>query len=153
MGQRHFHYGTPSRKLRQKFDAALSDHNNAGCKCCSHYAGQLLRKRICDNYQRFLAKSDGANGIVPDTIVPLQFNRNASVTIPAGERIKSDAVSFPIKRGEKLAVSLYFADFTEMRSGVMITGSMSQGYFAVGDQTQAEHLHPDTSKKTHTSIS
>lgn len=32
----------------------------------------------------FLAKSDGANGIVPDTIVPLQFNRNASVTIPAG---------------------------------------------------------------------
>ena len=98
----------------------------------------------------FLAKSDGANGIVPDTIVPLQFNRNASVTIPAGERIKSDAVSFPIKRGEKLAVSLYFADFTEMRSGVMNTGSMSQGYFAVGDQTQAEHLHPDTSKKTHT---
>ena len=96
------------------------------------------------------AVSDGADGIDTETIVPLTFSGKTSVTIPAGEWVQSDAVRFPVKRGETIAVSLYFAGFTEMRSGVVITGPLSGGYFAVGDQTEEAVLGMDTSKKTHT---
>ena len=37
-----------------------------------------------------------------------------------------------------------------MRSGVVITGPLSGGYFAVGNQTEEAVLGMDTSKKTHT---
>ena len=96
------------------------------------------------------AVSDGADGIDTETIVPLTFSGKTSVTIPAGEWVQSDAVRFPVKRGETIAVSLYFAGFTEMRSGVVITGPLSGGYFAVGNQTEEAVLGMDTSKKTHT---
>ena len=94
------------------------------------------------------AVSDGADGIDTETIVPLTFSGKTSVTIPAGEWVQSDAVRFPVKRGETIAVSLYFAGFTEMRSGVVITGPLSGGYFAVGNQTEEAVLGMDTSKET-----
>lgn len=97
-----------------------------------------------------VAVSDGADGILPETLVPLTFSGNAGVTIPAGERLQSDAAAFPVEKGTAIAVSLYFAEFTEMRSGVVITGPLSGGYFAVGDQTANAVLDTDTSKKTHT---
>ena len=97
-----------------------------------------------------VAVSDGADGILPETLVPLTFSGNAGVTIPAGERLQSDAAAFPVEKGTTIAVSLYFAEFTEMRSGVVITGPLSGGYFAVGDQTANAVLDTDTSKKTHT---
>ena len=97
-----------------------------------------------------VAVSDGADGILPETLVPLTFSGNAGVTIPAGERLQSDAAAFPVEKGTTIAVSLYFAEFMEMRSGVVITGPLSGGYFAVGDQTANAVLDTDTSKKTHT---
>ena len=78
-----------------------------------------------------VAVSDGADGILPETLVPLTFSGNAGVTIPAGERLQSDAAAFPVEKGTTIAVSLYFAEFTEMRSGVVITGPLSGGYFAM----------------------
>ncbi len=95
-----------------------------------------------------IAKSAGDSGIVSDTIVPLTFGGEASATIPAGKRLRSDAVDFPVKAGETIAVSLYFADFTELRSAVHITGPLSGGYFAVGDHVKSEQLPLDDSKKT-----
>lgn len=97
-----------------------------------------------------VARSDGADGIAADSRVSLTFSGAKSVVIPAGERLQSDPVDFPVKKGETIAVSLYFAGFTEMRSGVVITGPLSGGYFAVGNQTDAAVLDMDTSKKTHT---
>ena len=35
----------------------------------------------------------------------------------------SDPVSFPVKKGMTLTVSLYFADFTLMQSAVLVTDS------------------------------
>lgn len=95
-----------------------------------------------------LAISDGNDAILNDTVKKLTFDGSESVTIPAGERIVSDPAAFPVKRGEDIAVSLYFADFTEMRSGVLVTGPLSKGYFAVGNQTEEPALNPDTSKRT-----
>lgn len=94
------------------------------------------------------AKSLGEDKISVETIVPITFKGTGSAVIPAGEKAVSDAIELSVNRGEEIAVSLYFGDFTEMRSGVVITGPLSQGYFAVGDQTCREVLDINTSKKT-----
>lgn len=97
-----------------------------------------------------IAASTGGDGIDTATITPLSFGGRPEVTVPAGERIVSDPVAFPVKRGEDITVSLYFADYTEMRSGVVITGPLSRGYFAVGNQTENAVLELNTSKRTST---
>lgn len=60
----------------------------------------------------------------------------------------SDPVSFPVKKGMTLTVSLYFADFTLMQSAVLVTGPLSKGFFSLGDQTHADTLPMDTTKTT-----
>ncbi len=95
-----------------------------------------------------IAVSAGNDTILPNTITKLTFNSKESVTIPAGASVLSDTVSFTIKAGEAIAVSLYFEDYTLMRSGILITGPLSGGYFAVGNQTENPSLNPDTSKRT-----
>lgn len=97
-----------------------------------------------------IAVSTGGDGIDSDTIKPLTFGGSSSVTIPAGERMVSDSLHFPVKRGQDIAVSLYFGGFTEMRSGVVITGPLSRGYFAVGNQAENPALELNTSKRTST---
>lgn len=94
------------------------------------------------------ARSEGEDAIAPATTKKLTFNGSETAVIPAGGKIVSDPVSFPVKRGEDIAISLYFADFTEMRSGVVITGPLSGGYFAVGNQSEAAVLDMNTSKGT-----
>ncbi len=96
----------------------------------------------------YIAKSAGDSGIVPDTIVPLTFGGETSATIPAGARLRSDAADFTVTAGETIAVSLYFADFTELRSAVNITGPLSGGYYAVGDHAASAQLPLDVSRKT-----
>lgn len=97
-----------------------------------------------------IAVSAGGDGIDAGTITPLTFCGNPDVVIPAGERVVSDPVRFPVEKGQDIAVSLYFGGFTEMRSGVVVTGSLSRGYFAVGNQTESAVLEADTSKRTST---
>ena len=92
----------------------------------------------------------GADEIETGTIKPILFKGNPSVTIPKGERITSDPVLFRTEKGKDIAVSLYFGDFTEMRSGVVVTGPLSKGFFAVGNQTENQILDSDTSKRTST---
>ncbi len=79
--------------------------------------------------------------------VPLTFDGSRSVTLPAGARLQSDPLPFPVRRGEKIAVSMYFEGFTEMRSAVIITGPLSEGYFAVGDYADEDILPLEYSKK------
>lgn len=78
----------------------------------------------------------------------LTFSGSRSVTIPAGESVQSDPLDFPVSRGERIAVSLYFEEFTELRSAVTITGPLSEGYFAAGDFADVPELPQDLSKKT-----
>lgn len=96
----------------------------------------------------WIAKAEGDSRIDPDTCVPLTFSGSASVTIPAGKRIKSDPVQFSFQKGTHIAVSLWLKDFTEMRSSVRISGPLSGGFFALGNQTTLAQLDANTSKKT-----
>ena len=96
----------------------------------------------------WIAKAEGDSRIDPDTCVPLTFSGSASVTIPAGKRIKSDPVQFLFQKGTHIAVSLWLKEFTEMRSSVRISGPLSGGFFALGNQTTLAQLDANTSKKT-----
>lgn len=98
--------------------------------------------------QASLAKSIGDSATIAGTQKPITFCGAESITIPAGERIVSDKIDLAVKRGEEIAVSLYFADYTELRSGVSITGPLSKGYFAVGNYCTAETIPMEYQKKT-----
>lgn len=95
-----------------------------------------------------VAKSCGGSDVQADTIKQVTFSGEKSVTIEKGGQVVSDAVEFDVKHGETIVLTMYFADFTELRSGVLITGQFSGGYFAVGDHTYSAQLPVDMSKKT-----
>ena len=82
------------------------------------------------------------------SMLPVTFDGSRSVTIPAGSRVTSDPVPMAVMRGQRIAVSLYFADFTELRSAVNITGPLSEGYFAVGDHAESAQLPGDLYNST-----
>lgn len=96
----------------------------------------------------YVARSAGGSDIEPETCTALSFGGESSATVPAGKRLRSDALDFPVQAGETISVSLYFGDFTELRSAVHITGPLSGGYFAVGDHAASAKLPVDDSKKT-----
>lgn len=58
----------------------------------------------------------GNTEIVDGTQTPITFGGEASVSIPAGERVYSDVVEFTTSALEEISVSLYFASFTYMTS-------------------------------------
>lgn len=94
-----------------------------------------------------IAPSD-ETGVFTGECRDVTFGGNPSVTIPAGKSVVSDATDYPISTGDWFSVSFYLADFTEMRSGVIITGPLSGGHFSIGDQTRAVQLPEKTSNKT-----
>lgn len=75
-------------------------------------------------------------------------NPGHQVIIPAGKSVVSEPVPFSAIRNEFFSVNIYLSDFTEMRSGVIITGPLSGGYFAIGDHTSSNSLPVNKSNKT-----
>ena len=78
------------------------------------------------------------------------FNGKESVTINAGEEIVSDEISFRVKPKGSISVSIYLKDFTLMRSGVVITGPLSKGFFSLKNCTKASVLPIDETRTTNT---
>ena len=94
------------------------------------------------------AVKNGSRAIIEDSSVPVTFNGSAGVDIPVGESAVSDEISFKVKRGNDISVSLYLADFTNMRSAVLITGPLSKGFYSVGDYAQSGELPLDNTRNT-----
>ncbi len=78
------------------------------------------------------------------------FAGNESVTVPAGEEIFSDEISFRVKPLGTVSVSIYLKDFTQMRSAVVITGPLSGGFYSVGNQTLTSVLPLNETRTTQT---
>lgn len=78
----------------------------------------------------------------------LTFGQKASVSIKAGGHVLSDELSLDVCARDTLYVSFYFADYTLMRSSVYISGPLSGGQYAIGDQTETQQFPIDISKKT-----
>ena len=71
------------------------------------------------------------------------FSGEESVTLGAGEELFSDEIDFELEAKKPVAVSIYLKDYTLMRSGVVVTGPLSKGFFSVGDVTQTGLLPLD----------
>lgn len=87
------------------------------------------------------AKSDRETDT--DSITQVTFSGKESVTLGAGQEIFSDEIIFNVNAKDKLAVSIYLKEYTLMRSGVVVTGPLSKGFFSEGDTSRAGVLPLD----------
>lgn len=79
---------------------------------------------------------------------PISFDGSASAVIPAGGQICSDPLPMQVHAGEKVNVSMYFADFTQMNAGTLVTGPLSKGSFCYGNYADADSFPADFSRDT-----
>jgi lysophospholipase L1-like esterase len=91
-----------------------------------------------------IAVSKGGSDIDTATDTALTFSGSASVTIPAGEELYSDAVDFNVPPLSNLAVSIYFGS----ASSTNVTGhpgSRTDSYIKTGDAVST-NFTPDGTK-------
>lgn len=98
----------------------------------------------------FLAQNvkNGSKEIKKETVTPVTFGGRASITLPRGEAVVSDEICFTVSKGNDISVSMYFGDFTQMRSAVLITGPLSKGYYSVGNHAAEEALPINDTRNT-----
>lgn len=72
----------------------------------------------------------------------------AVATIPAGQEITSDEIAFDVTAGETVEVSMYFADYTQMNAGTLITGPLSTGKYSYGDFACDQELPAELTRNT-----
>ena len=98
----------------------------------------------------FIAQNvkNGSKEIKKETVTAVTFGGKTSVTLPKGEAVVSDGISFTVSKGNDISVSMYFGDFTQMRSAVLITGPLSKGYYSVGNHAAEEELPLNDTRNT-----
>ncbi|MBR6510539.1 MAG: lipase [Clostridia bacterium] len=84
--------------------------------------------------------SDSKCGVVSDTITNVTFGGNKSITIAPHGEVVSDDIPFNIKNGEKLAVSIYFGEFTQMNTGFTYENIYMTRRFIEGNQTHSDNF-------------
>ena len=77
------------------------------------------------------------------------FDGKRDVTVGAGERAVSDPLMLDVMESALIHVSFYLKDFTLMRSVVYTSGSLSEGLYANGDETETLDIGINTSRTTH----
>jgi len=82
--------------------------------------------------------------------VPVQitFNGQISGSIEPGKEITSDEIDFEVAAGETVEISMYFADYTQMNAGTLITGPLSSGKYSYGDFSEEKILPADLTRNT-----
>lgn len=75
---------------------------------------------------------------------------NTELRIPAGKEIISDPLPLPIEAGQNIEVSMYFGNFTQMNAGTVVTGPLSQAYYAYGDFSESKSFPDELSRPTNT---
>lgn len=85
---------------------------------------------------------------IRDQFYPVTAGKSTSFTIEAGQSILTDPLSVSIAAKETFTVSFYLADYTQLRSAVYASGPLSEGLYAIGDQTTTADISIDLSRKT-----
>ena len=111
--------------------------------------------RMCFDGNMLRFRFSNLTGTEPVTLskvfvghTPITFAGERSVTLKPGTETESDAISYPVHRGDTIEVSFYLKDFTQMNSGTLITGPLSKGFYAYGDFAEADELPLDLSRST-----
>ena len=82
------------------------------------------------------------------TIKNVLFDEKTSVVIEPGKEVTSDEIKFDVKAGSTLSVSIYLENYTNMNSGVLITGPLSKGFYSYGDFANSAELPIDVTRNT-----
>lgn len=80
--------------------------------------------------------------------VAITFSGSQSITIAPGTEVNSDAINIDITAGDNIEVSMYFADYTQMNAGTLITGPLSRGKYTYGDFADQRELPLDLTRNT-----
>lgn len=109
--------------------------------------GSKLRIRVTNYYGNevmkltrvTVAKSLGGAKIDPDSVKIVTFNEGKQfISVPAGKEYYSDPITYDVKAGEDIAISIYIEDFTEVKTMGLSGG---ETYLAVGDDfTSREYM-------------
>ncbi len=94
-----------------------------------------------------LAKVREQDEADPKTLQTVRFGKEKTLKLEAGQKALSEAIDLPVEKGDQLAVSLYFEEFTSMRCGVMAWGPLSQGAYALGNQTRQARFSLEKSRE------
>lgn len=91
----------------------------------------------------FVAKTEGS--YLP---VAITFEGNTEVVLEPGKEVTSDEITLNITAGEMVEVSMYFAGYTQMNAGTLITGPLSKGRYSYGDFASVQELPADLTRNT-----
>ncbi len=83
-----------------------------------------------------------------DEVIYLTFGGKKEVILEPHQSATSDECEIELQSDEFLIVSMYIKDYTNLTGGVDITGPLSKGYFAYGNQILNKNLDINTSKST-----
>lgn len=78
----------------------------------------------------------------------ITFNGCKSGIIQPGQEILSDEIAMNILAGETVDISMYFADYTQLNAGTLITGPLSTGRYTYGDYAESAELPDDLTRNT-----
>ena len=84
--------------------------------------------------------------LIDGVFYPVTFGGKREVTMAAGGNAVSDELECDIQPQSLITISFYFEDFTLLRSAVYTSGPLTEGYYAIGDLTEAEQLPKDNSR-------
>lgn len=82
------------------------------------------------------------------TDAKLTLNGDELIKIQPGMEVTTDEMVFEVTRGETIQVSLYLPTYTQMNSGVLITGPLSRGFYSYGNHMDEADLPIDLTRKT-----
>lgn len=68
----------------------------------------------------------------------ITFGGEKTVVIEPGVEVTSDEIDFDVTAGDTVEVNMYFGNFTQMNSGTLVTGPLSEGYFGYGNYIWVE---------------
>lgn len=92
--------------------------------------------------------SDGRT-ILPSTLQKITVNGSDVIRLEAGQaELESDAILFPGKRGDKIAVSMYLEGFTQLNAAVLVKGPLSNGFYTYGNYADQAVLPTKLTWKT-----
>lgn len=114
----------------------------------SQFGGKALRLTF-DNYCGTEAvKFDKVTVNVNGKFYPVTFGGKREVVIEAEQNAVSDELQCEVYPQSLIVVSFYFEDFTQLRSAVYTSGPLTEGIYAIGDQTEVDQISQDIARST-----
>ncbi len=114
----------------------------------SQFGGKAVRLTF-DNYCGTEAVTfDKVTVFIDGKFYPITFGGKREVTIEAEKNAVSDELECEIFPQSLITVSFYFEDFTQLRSAVYTSGPLTEGIYAIGDQTEVDLIPQDIARNT-----